>query len=109
METTQIVREINSLPLLQKMLVVEKVIYAIRKEEEKLSLEEGMDSLYDDYMNDKDLTAFAVLDSEGSSEFMNFNLGKGREENIKALLQFASANRKTVKNYAFNRGECYDK
>jgi hypothetical protein len=63
-ETTQILREINSLPLLQKMLVVEKVICSIRKEEEKMSLEEAADSLYNDYINDKDLTAFAALDGE---------------------------------------------
>jgi hypothetical protein len=41
------------------------------------------------------------------SEIIDFISKKGKEKNIKELLKFASENRKIVKDYKFNREECY--
>ncbi|GMO63179.1 MAG: hypothetical protein Ta2A_10160 [Treponemataceae bacterium] len=64
METMQLVDEINRLPVFEKMLIVEKVIYSVRKEGQNTSMKAAVDALYDDYVNDKDLTAFTALDCE---------------------------------------------
>jgi hypothetical protein len=42
------------------------------------------------------------------SEIMEFiSMGDKKEENVKAFLNFAANKRKVVKNYKFNREECY--
>jgi hypothetical protein len=41
------------------------------------------------------------------SEIIDFISKKDKEENLRKLLKFASENRKIVKNYKFNREECY--
>ncbi|MDR2192972.1 MAG: hypothetical protein LBP19_00640 [Treponema sp.] len=43
------------------------------------------------------------------SEVIDFISKKDKEKNIKLFLKFASENRKIVKNYKFNREECYDR
>ena len=43
------------------------------------------------------------------SDIIDFISQRGREKNMEALLKLASKNRKIVKNYKFNREECYDR
>jgi hypothetical protein len=64
METVEIIQKIDSLPMTQKMLIVEKIIHSIREEEQKTILEKAADALYNDYKNDKNLTDFTSLDYE---------------------------------------------
>jgi hypothetical protein len=65
MNTTEIVTEINRLPLSEKIFVVELVLKNIRRETQKnQSLSEGAKALLADYENDKELTAFTALDYE---------------------------------------------
>ena len=61
MQTTDIIHNISSLPVSQRMLIVEHIIRSIRHEEQQ-SLEKAADSLYTDYLNDKELTIFTQLD-----------------------------------------------
>lgn len=68
MNTTQILREIERLPRQSKMLVVEKVLHSIRQQEQKEEMKRAADILFDDYLNDKDLTTFTKLDSENFYE-----------------------------------------
>jgi hypothetical protein len=68
METTAIIKEINNLPTHKRMFIVEQVVHSIRFNNEKSSLKEAADSLYNDYKNDKDLTAFTQLDCENFYE-----------------------------------------
>lgn len=63
MTTANIIREIEVLPLTEKLFVIERTLKSIRTEKEK-GLKSAVDSLYDDYKSDKDLTAFTQLDSE---------------------------------------------
>jgi hypothetical protein len=41
------------------------------------------------------------------SDIIDFISKKDKEKNMEALLKFAAENRKVVKNYKFNRDECY--
>ena len=67
MTTTAIVREINKLPLTERLLLVEKTLKSIRQEKEHV-LEQGVHALYNDYKSDKELTAFTNLDAESFYE-----------------------------------------
>jgi hypothetical protein len=63
-ETAEIIKKIDPLPLAQKILIVEKIIHSIREEEQKTILRDAADVLYNDYKNDKELTGFTSLDYE---------------------------------------------
>lgn len=65
MNTTEIVTQINQLPLAEKIYIVELVLKTIRREtEQKQSLKEGAAALLSNYENDGELTAFTRLDAE---------------------------------------------
>ena len=63
MQTTDIIHNISLLPISQRMLIVEYIIRSIRYDEQR-PLEKAADSLYEDYLNDKELTVFTQLDYE---------------------------------------------
>ena len=63
METLEILRNINRLPLSQQMLIAERIIHSIR-EKEQPALETAAERLYADYMTDENLTMFTQLDCE---------------------------------------------
>ncbi len=63
MTTANIIRELERLPLTDKLLVIERILKSIRTEKEK-SLKAAVESLYEDYKSDKELTAFTQLDNE---------------------------------------------
>jgi hypothetical protein len=63
MTIASIIEEISKLPLPDKVLIVEKTLDSIRKEE-KLSLKDAANLLYNDYKTDSELTIFTQLDME---------------------------------------------
>jgi len=63
MEASEIINQINRLPLSQQMLIAERIIHSIRQINQP-SLETAAELLYADYMTDEDLTAFTRLDCE---------------------------------------------
>jgi hypothetical protein len=67
METLEIIRNVNRLPLSEQMLVAERIIHSIRKREMP-SLEMAAERLYADYTTDKNLTVFTQLDCENFYE-----------------------------------------
>jgi hypothetical protein len=62
MTTTAIMKEINKLPLREKLLLVEETLKAIRQEKEH-TLDHAVQALYNDYKSDKELIAFTKLDA----------------------------------------------
>lgn len=62
METLQIIQEIQRLSLDKKFLIVEETIKSIRHEETSNQMDLAVKLLYNDYTNDKQLTAFTALD-----------------------------------------------
>lgn len=51
------------MPLTEKLLVIERTLKTIRTETQK-GVKVAVDTLYDDYKNDNELTAFTQLDNE---------------------------------------------
>jgi hypothetical protein len=64
MNTGEILKEIQNLPLEKRIYVVEKTIQSIREQEVKNQFEKASDALQSDYKTDKELTAFTALDFE---------------------------------------------
>lgn len=64
MRTSDIIKEIQRLPLSKRIYVVEKTIHLIRIQEVKSNLKKAADVLLSDYNNDSELTAFTKLDLE---------------------------------------------
>ncbi len=63
MTTEDIIRELEKLPLTEKLLVIERTLKLIRTEKQR-TLKIAVESLYNDYKNDEELTAFTPLDNE---------------------------------------------
>ena len=63
MTTEIIIKELDKLTLTDKLLVIERTLESIRKNQEK-KLETAVDTLYNDYKNDEELTIFTRIDPE---------------------------------------------
>jgi hypothetical protein len=63
MTPTNIIRELERLPLSDKLFVIEQTLKSIRTEKER-NLKTAVDNLYGDYKSDKELTIFTQLDKE---------------------------------------------
>ena len=63
MQAADIMHDINRLPKSQRMLLVEYIIRSIRHEDQP-PLKKAAECLYQDYLNDKELTIFTQLDCE---------------------------------------------
>lgn len=63
MTTTNIIQELERLPLTEKLFVIERTLKSIRIEKER-SMKIAVDSLYEDYVTEKELTIFTKLDKE---------------------------------------------
>lgn len=68
MQTAQLMQEIFKLPLDKKFFVVEQTLKSIKSEEGNNHLAVAAEIMYEDYMNDKELTAFTALDFENFYE-----------------------------------------
>jgi ribosomal protein L22 len=68
MRTSEIIREIQRLPIQKRFIVLEETIHSIRRNEEAIQMENAVEALYSDYKADKELTAFANIDFEGFYE-----------------------------------------
>lgn len=64
---TAIIKEINKLPLTEKLLLIEKALKSIRQEKER-GLENAVQSMADEYKTNSELTAFTRLDAESFYE-----------------------------------------
>ncbi len=64
MQTIDIIHEIQRLPLTKRFYVVEETIKSIKKEEMNHQMELAANELFEDYTNNKELTAFTALDIE---------------------------------------------
>ncbi len=63
MSTAKIIEAVERLPLEEKLLVIERAVQSIRLAQRD-RLEDGVAALYNDYKDDKELTAFTQLDTE---------------------------------------------
>ncbi len=59
MNTTEIIKEIEQLPIRKRFYIIEKTLHSIRKMEDKYQLEKAADTLLSDYVSDLELTVFS--------------------------------------------------
>jgi hypothetical protein len=64
MGTTEIIKEIQRLPVNKRLRIVEQTLKSIRQAENKVELEQATKALYSDYTTDKELTVFTNPDIE---------------------------------------------
>lgn len=62
MRTTELIKEIQRLPMQKRIYVIEKTIRSIRKQEDTNQMDKAANALLSDYQSDKELTAFTNLD-----------------------------------------------
>ena len=68
MRTNQILQEIESLPVQQRILLMEKTLKSIREKEIKRKIEFAAEELYEDYQKNHELTVFTDIDLENFYE-----------------------------------------
>lgn len=68
MKTKELINEIQKLPVRKRIYVLERSMFLIRKQDEETQLKQATDELLDEYLNDKDLTAFTNLDFDNFYE-----------------------------------------
>jgi len=64
MNTTELLDEIQKLPVSKRIYVIEKAIHSIPKQDESNQMKIAAEALYSDYTSDKNLTAFTIIDCE---------------------------------------------
>ncbi len=64
METKEIIKVIQNLPVSKRMLIVERTLKTIRESETRKKMVEAANALFEDYKNDEELTIFTLLDYE---------------------------------------------
>ena len=62
MRMTELIKEIQRLPIQKRIYVIEKTIRSIRKQEDTNQMSKAVDELLLDYQSDKELTAFTNID-----------------------------------------------
>ncbi len=68
MKTTELIKEIQKLPIRKRIYVIERTIRLLRKQEEANQMEIAAEALYEDYKDNKELTAFTNIDFENFYE-----------------------------------------
>ena len=62
MRTTELIKEIQKLPIQKRIFVIEKSIHSLRKNEDTNQMKKAAELLYYDYKSDKELTPLTNLD-----------------------------------------------
>ncbi len=70
MNTKDILKEIESLPVRKRIYVIEKTLQTIRKNEDFEQMQNAAEALYSDYRDDTELTAFTKIDFDNFYETM---------------------------------------
>jgi hypothetical protein len=64
MRTSELIKEIQRLPVQKRIFVIEKTLHSIRQKEDDSNMKKAAELLYADYKTDSELTAFSSLDYE---------------------------------------------
>ena len=68
MQTLDLLKEINRLPLNKKFYIVEETLKSIKKEELDVRMESAVKEMYSEYATNKELTEFTEIDFENFYE-----------------------------------------
>lgn len=58
MRSEELIKEIQKLPINERIYVLERSMYLIRKQEEEEQMKKAAEALLEDYLADKELTVF---------------------------------------------------
>lgn len=64
MKTSELINEIQKLPVSKRIYVIEKTIHSIRKQDESSQMLKAAEELYVDYKTNEELRIFTNLDLE---------------------------------------------
>lgn len=64
MNTSELIKEIERLPLQKRIYVIEKALQSIRHQEDSAQMELAVNELYSEYKTNPELTAFTNIDFE---------------------------------------------
>ena len=62
MRTSELIKEIEKLPVQKRIFVIERTLQSIRRNEENSQMKKAAELLYHVYTTDSELTAFSDLD-----------------------------------------------
>ncbi|MCK9411987.1 MAG: hypothetical protein M0Q53_06780 [Prolixibacteraceae bacterium] len=62
MRTTELIKEIEKLPVQKRIFVIERTLQSIRRNEENSQMKKATEQLYQDYTTDSEFTAFSDID-----------------------------------------------
>jgi hypothetical protein len=68
MKASEIIEEINKLPISKRIYILERSIHLIRKHEEQQQMKYAAEKLSKDYEKDEELTVFTTLDFDNFYE-----------------------------------------
>lgn len=68
METNELIKQIITLPVEQKMLIIENTLKSIRQNNLKTQMNNAVSELMHDYKTDKELTLFTEIDLDSFYE-----------------------------------------
>ncbi len=68
MQIEELIHEIQLLPMSKKVYLIEETLKSIKKEELALQMESAAEELSEEYLTNKNLTAFTELDLESFYE-----------------------------------------
>ncbi|CAD5255902.1 MULTISPECIES: hypothetical protein [unclassified Imperialibacter] len=68
MKTNDLIKEIQRLPISQRIDLAEKIIHSLKEPHGSEQLVVATDALIEDYKSDEELTVFTSLDLEGFYE-----------------------------------------
>jgi len=66
--TIEIIKQIEQLPVEKRMLIIEKTLKSIREREIKGKMSRAVDELREEYITNKNLTAFTDIDFDSFYE-----------------------------------------
>lgn len=64
MDTKELIKEIQKLPVQKRIYVIERSMHLMRKQVEENLMKQAAEELFSDYLSDNELTAFTNLDLE---------------------------------------------
>ena len=62
MKTKELIKEIQRLPINERILIVERTLKSIRMNQSKKRMEKAANVLHEDYRSDDELTVFTDID-----------------------------------------------
>jgi len=68
MGTTDLIKQIEQLPVEKRMLIIEKTLKSIREKEIKEKMNKAVEELREEYKTNKDLIAFTDIDFDNFYE-----------------------------------------